>query len=211
MNIESRTRVALVEDKPSLVTALSALISATPGFEVVATANSGEEALETIPALAPQIVLMDLQLPEMSGVECVERLKKILPETEFMILTVFEDHEQVFASLRAGASGYLVKGLGSEKLIEAIRELRDGGSPMSSFIARKVALSFRQPLAAGGCESLSMREEEVLRALSAGRRYKEIADDLGVSAHTVRTHLRRIYKKLHVRTKAEAARAYRRG
>lgn len=206
---EPPVTVAIVEDIPNIRTSLEKLLANIPGLQLVASVETGEEALHALPSVRPEVVLMDIKLPGMSGVECVRQLKEIIPETEFMMLTIFEDHEQVFASLRAGASGYLVKGLSAERLMEAVRDLRDGGSPMSSSIARKVVKCFREPVPAGGSESLTLREEEVLKRLASGQRYKEIASALSLSAHTVRTHLRRIYRKLHVRTKAEAARAYR--
>lgn len=207
----STVRIAIVEDIANIRASLEKLLAAIAGFELVASVVTGEEAVEILPKSRADVVLMDIKLPGMSGVECVRMLKEVMPETEFMMLTMFEDQEQVFASLRAGASGYLVKGLSPEKLMEAVKELSEGGSPMSSSIARRVVKCFREPLPMGGVENLSLREEDVLKRLAAGQRYKEIAADLSLSAHTVRTHLRRIYRKLHVRTKVEAARAYRRG
>ncbi len=155
---------------------------------------------------------MDIGLPGLSGVDCVRELKPRLPGTDFMMLTIFEDQEQVFAALRAGATGYLVKGSPWERLREAIRELHAGGSPMSSSIAREVIRAMlqadRDPVPDD--RRLSLREEEVLRSLAKGRRYKEIAADLGLSLHTVRTHIHHIYQKLHVTNKSGAAAAFRR-
>ena len=206
----NRTRVAIVEDIANIRAELIELISGAGELELACVAASGEEALTAIPPTTPDVVLMDIGLPGISGVECVQQLKELLPETEFMMLTVFEDHELVYASLQAGATGYLVKGLAPERLLEMIRELRAGGSPMSSSIARRVVQRLLRPEASAVPESqLSLREEEILRMLASGQRYKEIADGLGLSVHTVRTHIHRIYRKLQAQTKAEAVRKFR--
>ena len=205
------TRIAIAEDDPQMLGDLVILLRAEPDFELVGTASDGAEAIDHFPGLKPEIVVMDIEMPRCNGVECVRRLRELLPETEFLMLTVFETHEKVFEALRAGASGYLVKRLSAADLIEALRDLKQGGSPMSSSIARKVVKCFRDPGPPGTSEVLSVREQEVLKRLSEGERYKEIAASLSLSTHTIRTHLRRIYKKLHVRSKAEAAQAYRKG
>ena len=207
------TRVAIVEDIAGIRDNLMTLVATSAGLELAGVAGTGEEALEILPALRPDVVLMDIELGEgISGIECVRQLKEILPATEFMMLTVFADHTSVYESLRAGATGYLVKGLAAERLLDSITELRAGGSPMSSSIARRVVQNLIQPKAPTTPESrLSVREEEVLRALAAGQRYKEIADVLGLSVHTVRTHIHRIYQKLHVQNRSEAAAAFRHG
>lgn len=209
-SLSDAIRVAIVEDIATLRAELCELISGTRELVLCAVASTGEEALELIPRALPHVVLMDIGLPGMSGVECVRRLKELVPETEFMMLTIFEDHESVYASLQAGATGYLVKGLASERLLEMIRELRAGGSPMSSSIARRVVQRLIAPVTTAPPETLlSLREEEVLRMLASGQRYKEIAGSLGLSVHTVRTHIHRIYKKLQARTKAEAVQKFR--
>ncbi|MBX3747989.1 MAG: response regulator transcription factor [Verrucomicrobiae bacterium] len=213
MNPVDRTiRVSLVEDVPELRQALREVLMAAPGIELVGDWGSGEEAVASMPAVRPRVVLMDIHLPGMSGVECVRRLKPAMPDTEFMMVSVFEDHALVYEALKAGATGYLVKKTRPEALIEAIRDLDAGGAPMSSSIARKVVAAFSAERPDDGrseAEKLSMREREVLERLSAGRRYKEIAMDLGLSVHTVRTHLHHIYEKLQVRSKAEAIRRHR--
>lgn len=210
--ISSLIRVAIVEDLHEIREELSGLVSADPVLQNVGVAASGEEALDLLPNIKPHVVLMDIGLPGISGVECVRHLKPLLPATNFMMLTIFEDHAQVYASLKAGATGYLVKGSGWERLLEAVRELHEGGSPMSSSIARQVIRTLLRSENEPPIQDrqLSVREEEVLRALAKGRRYKEIAADFGLSIHTVRTHIHRIYQKLHVQNKAEASEVFRR-
>lgn len=195
----------MVEDSPDERDALFFLIKGSRGFACVGAFSNGEEALDKLPALAPDVVLMDIHLPGMSGIECIRRLKAILPSTRVTMLTVFEDHDRIFESLRAGASGYLVKKTPPAKLLEAIQELHAGGAPMSAPIARQVVAAFQEP--AGGkdrFEELSKREDEILRLLNQGFLYKEIADQLGLAIGTVRTHISRIYDKLHVRSRAQA-------
>lgn len=204
-------RVALVEDHNDIRRDLAALLEADPGLSPAGIVATAEEALTVLPAACPDVVLMDIGLPGMSGVEAVRHLRPLLPAANFMMLTVFADHAQVFAALQAGATGYLVKGSTWERVAESIRELHAGGSPMSSSIARSVIRAmFSTPAERPESERLSFREEEVLRALSSGKRYKEIAADLGLSVHTVRTHIHRIYEKLQVSNKAEAARFFQR-
>jgi DNA-binding NarL/FixJ family response regulator len=161
--------------------------------------------LEHLPLDRPDVILMDINLGGMDGIECVRRLKTVMPEAQVLMLTVFADTEKIFRALAAGASGYLLKRLSPSKLLDAIREVREGGSPMSASIARKVVQSF-QSTPARGDESadLSPREREVLNGLADGLAYKQIADQLSVSIHTVRNYIRRIYEKLHVRTRTEA-------
>ena len=212
-NVVANTRVAMVEDIAGIRENLMTLVANSAGLELAGVAGTGEAALEIFPALKPDVVLMDIELGDgISGIECVRQLKEILPATEFMMLTVFADHASVYDSLRAGATGYLVKGLAAERLLDSIAELRAGGSPMSSSIARRVVQNLIRPEAQLLPESrLSLREEEVLKALAGGSRYKEIADAFGLSVHTVRTHIHRIYQKLHVQNRAEAAAAFQQG
>jgi len=166
---------------------------------------SAEAALPEILAKRPDVVLMDIKLPGMSGIQCVAEIKKIAPDMQIIMVTIYEDSERIFRALKAGANGYLVKSSPPEQLIEAIRDAYKGGAPMSSHIARKVVTAFRQPTVAVGEEAhLTTREEDVLRLLAKGRRSKEIADELGVGIGTVNTHVRHIYEKLHVRSRAEA-------
>ena len=166
----------------------------------------GESALAQLPALRPDVVLMDIRLPGLSGIECVRRLKAVLPGVQIVMLTVFEDEERVFDALAAGATGYLVKRTPPAEILAAIAEVRRGGSPMSSAIARKVVQAFQHSRrsAPGGALELSPREQEILTLLARGLRYKEVADQLGIALDTVRSHIRRIYEKLHVTSRTEA-------
>jgi DNA-binding NarL/FixJ family response regulator len=198
-------RVALVEDDSQVRAGLVSLISAEPGFECVAACASGEDALTLLPPLSPDVVLMDIHLPGMTGIECIRRLKRQQPRVQITMLTVFEDHDRIFQSLSAGASGYLLKQTPPERLVEAIGELHRGGSPMSAQIARRVVEAFQAPATPDLSETnLTPREQEIIRLLAKGFLYKEIADQLSLSVETVRTHLHRIYEKLHVRTRTEA-------
>ncbi len=198
-------RVAIVEDDRTVRDNLAVLIGAAPGFSCVASCASAEEAWRQLPSLAPDVVLMDIHLPSKSGIACVARLKTLVPDTQVIMLTIEEDSEQVFDSLKAGATGYLVKHATPEEILEAVAEVHNGGAPMSSHIARKVVTTFREPASAGDSEAgLSSREEEVLRLLAKGHRTKEIAEELDLSVGTVNTYVRHIYDKLHVRSRAEA-------
>ncbi|MDP1676362.1 MAG: response regulator transcription factor [Bacteroidota bacterium] len=201
--------VAIVEDLDDIRNGLSVLINGSEGFRCVGTFPNGVEALAAIPALLPDVVLMDIDMPKMNGIECIYRLKKKLPLLQIVMLTVFEDDEKIFQSLQAGASGYLLKKTQPAKLLESIEELHNGGSPMSSQIARKVVATFQQPtIVFNAALALSQREQEILSYLAKGFRYKEIADTLFISVETVRTHLRNIYEKLHVRSRTEAVLKY---
>ncbi|HEY9174190.1 MAG TPA: response regulator transcription factor [Verrucomicrobiae bacterium] len=198
-------RVGIVEDDRSVRENLAAWIDQTPGFSCVAACASAEEALKRLPNSAPDVVLMDIHLPGQSGITCVVRLRRVLPQTQVIMLTVEEDSEQVFESLKAGATGYLVKHVTPEEILEAVAEVHRGGAPMSSHVARRVVAAFQQPTRTEASEAqLSSREEEILRLLAKGARSKEIAERLGISVGTVNTHVRHIYEKLHVRSRAEA-------
>jgi DNA-binding NarL/FixJ family response regulator len=198
-------RVALVEDDPQVREGLAALIGAAQGFECVAACASAEEALTQLQPLTPDVVLMDIHLPGMSGIECIRLLKKQQPRVQISMLTVFEDHDRIFQSLTAGASGYLLKQTPPDKLLEAIAELHRGGSPMSSQIARRVVEVFQRPAQTDQAgNNLTPREQEIVQLLAKGFLYKEIAGQLSLSVETVRTHLHRIYDKLHVHTRTEA-------
>ena len=197
--------VSLVEDNDQLRGTLARVIGRADGFQCVGQHATAEEALAAIPQERPSVVLMDINLPGMSGVECVRQLKVLAPETLVVMLTAYEDTDNIFNSLAAGASGYLLKRTTSAELLAAIRDVQRGGSPMTTHIARKVVQSFQkagpspQPT-----ENLSQREQEVLDCLSQGLIYKEIAEKLGISYETVHTYIRRIYEKLQVRTRTEA-------
>ena len=198
-------RVAIVEDDSSVRENLAALIDGTDGFSCVASCATAEEAWQKLPPLAPEVVLMDIHLPGRSGIACVEKLRRLSPQTQVIMLTIEEDSERVFESLKSGATGYLVKHATPAEILEAITEVQRGGAPMSGSVARKVVTAFRQPAPENaGDLKLSEREEEVLRLLARGHRSKEIADELGIGVGTVNTHIRHIYEKLHVRSRAEA-------
>jgi DNA-binding NarL/FixJ family response regulator len=197
--------VSIVEDNDQLRGTLARVIERAPGFACASQYPSAEEALEGLPRDRPQVVLMDINLPGMNGVECVRQLKQVLPEVQVMMLTVYEDTENIFNALAAGATGYLLKRTPRAELMAAIEEVRRGGSPMTAHIARKVVQSFQRPApATDSAANLSQREQEVLDCLSQGFLYKEIADKLGISYETVHTYIRRIYEKLQVRTRTEA-------
>jgi DNA-binding NarL/FixJ family response regulator len=198
-------RVAVVEDMPEELETLSELLCTSPDFHCVAACSSTAEALEVLPRCQPEIVLMDIQLPGISGIECVRQLSSILPHTQFMMVTVLEDHDLIFRSLAAGATGYLLKKTPPARLLEAIRELKAGGAPMSGQVARKVVATFRQtPVATPPSAALSPVEQSVLQRLARGLLYKEVAEEMNISASTVRTHVWHIYRKLQVHNRTEA-------
>jgi DNA-binding NarL/FixJ family response regulator len=196
--------VSIVEDDAALRETLARYVD-TRGFRCVSTHGSAEEALRELPRIKPGVVLMDINLPHKSGIECVGELKALLPATKCIMLTAFEDGDLIFQALAAGALGYLLKGVRPAKLLDSIREVHDGGSPMSSQIARKVVAFFQKPRPqppAGG--QLSEREMQVLECLAKGLLYKQIAAQMGISMGTVRTYTQRVYEKLHVHTRTEA-------
>ena len=197
--------ISIVEDDAPARGMLADWIRHTQGFRCAGVHGSAEAAIATLPAEKPSVVLMDINLPGMSGIECVHRLKPLLPDTQFVMLTVYEDADHIFNALTAGASGYLLKRMPRAELLAAIKDVHAGGSPMSSHIARKVVQSFQRPgLQPSDAEDLSPREREVLELLSRGYLYKEIAVSLQISGPTVNTYIRRIYEKLHVRSRSQA-------
>jgi DNA-binding NarL/FixJ family response regulator len=197
--------VSIVEDNDKLRGTLARVLNRADGFRCVSQYPSAEDALKDLPNVKPDVVLMDINLPGMNGVECVRQLRPLLPQTQVMMLTVYEDTENIFNALAAGASGYMLKRTSSKELLEAIQEVQRGGSPMTMHIARKVVQSFQRTAAAmAQTENLSEREQQVLDLLSQGLIYKEIADKLQISYETVHTYIRRIYEKLQVRTRTEA-------
>ncbi|MEK7953588.1 response regulator transcription factor [Luteolibacter soli] len=200
-------RIAIVEDNTTVRASLAELVESIPGCECVGTFASGEEGIRLIPKLTPDLVMMDIHLPNLSGIECTAKLKQLLPELRVLILTVYEDGDKIFDALKAGASGYILKRSKPQDIIEAIREILAGGAPMTPEIALKVVESFRKTAAAAPAETvnLSRREIEVLQGLAKGLANKEIADELSVGVETVRWHLKQIYEKLHVRCRTEAA------
>jgi DNA-binding NarL/FixJ family response regulator len=201
--------VSIVEDDAQARKILANWVSRASGFRLLSDCGDAETALETLPGKAPNVVLMDINLPGMSGVEAVRKLKPLLPDTQFVMLTVYEDADHIYNALVAGATGYLLKQTRREDLLSALEEVHRGGSPMTSNIARKVVQSFRQahPEAAES-ERLSPREHEVLDLLARGYLYKEIAERLNISVPTVNTYVRRMYEKLHVRSRAQAVAKY---
>lgn len=198
--------VSIVEDNDQLRGTLARLIDRAEGFKCVSQYGTAEAALEGLPKDKPNVVLMDINLPGMNGVECVSRLKQVAPDILPLMLTAYEDTENIFNALAAGAAGYLLKRAPRAELLEAIKEVHRGGSPMTTHIARKVVLSFQKPVQTPQqpTEALSAREQEVLDCLSHGLIYKEIGEKLGISYETVHTYIRRIYEKLQVRTRTEA-------
>ena len=197
--------VSIVEDQEQLRTTLARVLNRAEGFRCVSNYGSAEAALEGLPKDKPEVVLMDINLPGLNGVECVRKLKQVAPQILIVMLTVYEDTDNIFNALAAGASGYMLKRTTTPELLESIREVLRGGSPMTAHIARKVVLSFQKSAASiEATEELSPREREVLDLLSQGFLYKEIAEKLGISYETVHTYVRRIYEKLQVRTRTEA-------
>jgi DNA-binding NarL/FixJ family response regulator len=198
-------QVSIVEDNDQLRGTLARLLNRAEGFACLSQYPTAEAALEGLPKDRPQVVLMDINLPGLNGVECVRRLKQVAPEISAVMLTAYEDTENIFNALAAGANGYLLKRAPRAELLDAIREVHRGGSPMTTHIARKVVQSFQRtaPAPQPG-EVLSAREQEVLDHLSQGFLYKEISEKMGISYETVHTYIRRIYEKLQVRTRTEA-------
>jgi len=203
-------QVSIVEDDEGIRESWTILLNGNTGMRCISTHSSAEEALEEIPKEKPDVVLMDINLPKMTGIECVKKLKEICPKVQVLMLTMYEDSDQIFESLTAGASGYLLKRDTPAKVLEAIEEVTKGGSPMSPKIARVVVQYFqqKQPSASSAMDVLSKRELQILDLLAKGFRYKEIADQLTISFDTVRSHLRNIYEKLHVTTRTEAVVKY---
>jgi len=198
--------VAIVEDREEIRESLRVLIGGSPGFSCVGAWRTAEDALQAIPGLAPDVVLMDIQLPGQNGIDCTHRVKQLLPACQVVILSVFDDDEKIFKSLVAGATGYILKHTAPAELLDAIRTVHAGGSPMSDRIARRVVEAFRPTgNSSSDTENLSERETEILTFLARGYRDKEIAEKLFLSPETVRTHVRNIYRKLHVRSRTQAA------
>ena len=200
--------LAIVEDLDEVREGLYQFISLNPEFKILDTFKTAEQALHDLPHINPDIVIMDINLPGMNGIDCIRQVKKKTPRTQFMMFTVYENDEKVFEALKAGASGYLLKNTGLIQMIASLKELYEGGSPMSANIARKLVTMFREqqpetiPVAA-----LSNRENEILQLLSKGLLYKEIADQLSISVGTVRQHIHNIYEKLHVHSRSAAVSA----
>lgn len=198
--------IAIVEDQRVLRESLVEWLDHAPGIRCVGAFASGEDALREIPLLNPDVVLMDINLPGMNGIRCVGRLKEVLPKTQVLMLTTYDEGDLIFDSLRAGANGYLLKNMPREELVAAVEQVHAGGAPMSLQIARKVINHFhRKPKGNSELDQLTARELDILRLLAKGYMYKEIADHLGISMSTVRTHVTAVYEKLHVQSRTEAA------
>jgi len=201
--------VAVIEDNPGLRRSLVRIVSRSADLKLIGDWPDGESALPAMEKLRPQIVLMDINLPGMSGIECTAALKRICPESQVIIVTVYEDTDSIFRALRVGACGYLLKRAYSAEILEAIAEVRAGGAPMTSEIARRLVEAFREPPPEPSPKSeLSAREKEILNLVALGFANKEIGGKLNISYHTVRVHLRRIYERLHVRSRTEALLKY---
>jgi DNA-binding NarL/FixJ family response regulator len=202
---DMRIRVSIVEDSRGTRESLTELLDRAPTLRCVGAHPSGEEALQQIPAEAPDVVLMDINLPQMNGIECVAQLKKQLPRLQVLMLTTYDESDLIFDSLRKGASGYLLKNMPPAELVQAIEQVHAGGAPMSMQIARKVVSHFQQiKKPQSDMDQLTKREHEILALLAKGFLYKEIADQLGVTLSTVRAHLHTVYEKLHVQSRTEA-------
>jgi DNA-binding NarL/FixJ family response regulator len=202
-------KVAIIEDDAWIRENLAARITQTQGFVCAGTYRTAEEAIERLPAQAPDVVLMDINLPKMNGIECVRQLKGLIPSAQILMLTVYEDSDKIFKSLVAGASGYLLKRTPQTEILDAIADVHRGNSPMTGHIARKVVQYFNQRGDLGpDMEKLSNREREVLDHLARGVPYKEIASSLSISIDTIRAHIKGIYGKLHVHSRGEAVAKY---
>jgi DNA-binding NarL/FixJ family response regulator len=197
--------VSIVEDDTKVRESLARLIDGSPGYQCASAHASGESALAEIPRVKPNVILMDINLTGISGVECARQLKPLLPNTQIIMLTVYQNTEHIFDALAAGATGYMLKQTKPDKLLIAVKDVYEGGSPMSSHIARKIVQSFQQQSAPNDeTPSLSPREAQVIELLAKGYLYKEVADTMGVSYATIHTHIRHIYEKLQVRSRTEA-------
>jgi DNA-binding NarL/FixJ family response regulator len=201
--------VAIVEDSPVVSESLQRIIADSGDYTCICACANSEEALRMIPENEPDVVLMDIELPDLSGIECTARLKRMMPDVQILILTVYKNNDLIFKALEAGASGYLLKRSTQDEILYAIRDVKEGGAPMSAEIARKVVQHFRKPAGSSAeIESLTPREEEILKLLAQGYASKEIGAKLSISYDTVCSHLRHIYDKLHVRSRTAAVIKY---
>jgi DNA-binding NarL/FixJ family response regulator len=207
--MKKQITISIVEDLEAIRLGVIQAIGESEDLLCISAYEKAEDAVEDLAVLKPDITLMDINLPGMSGIECMKKVKPLCPEMQFMMFTIYDNSEQVFEALAAGATGYLLKKTPHAQLLDALRELHQGGSPMSTHIARKVVSAFRKPGPEERQNSpLSPREQEVLKLLSRGYLYKEIGDRLGISTGTVRQHIHKIYEKLHVQNRTEALNKY---
>lgn len=199
-------KVGIVEDDDDIRRTLELIVKGTPGLECVCVCENGNVAVESVPKSNCDVVLMDINMPGISGIDCVRILKEKSPKTQFMMCTVYEEDEKIFSALRAGASGYIIKKTPPAQLLEAIREIYEGGAPMSPAIARRVVQAFKPGKSELSDETISLteREKEILILLSKGFRYKEIAGQLSISLDTVKRHAHNIYEKMHVQSRTDA-------
>lgn len=204
MQTNPRIKVAIVEDDAKVRETLSVLVQASPELKWMGSYPNSEVALKNLSRDWPDVILMDINLPNMSGIECAAQVKEMRPRVQILMLTAYDDKERIFDSLKAGASGYLLKRSSPAEILEAISEVHGGGSPMTTSIARQVVQYFRQRPAKDDTENLTAREVEILDLLAQGYLYKEIGDKLSIATGTVRNHLQHIYEKLHVRSRTEA-------
>ena len=203
--------IAIVDDDAEFRETAGACLEGDASMHLICECRSGEEALDRLPEVKPDVVLMDINMKGMSGIDCVRQLVQVLPDTHVVMLTVFQDTKSIFQALAAGASGYLLKHLAAERLTDAVQEVLSGGAPMSAPIARMVVKSLQTEDVSGKKGLLTARETEVLNALARGLPYKLIADELGISIGTIRTHIEHIYEKLHVHNRTDAVVKYLRG
>ena len=198
-------KVALVEDDPRWRANVESLLRETEGLEFIGSYSTGEEAIENLPRRSPNVILMDIHLPGISGVECLRQIRTLLPAVQIVMLTVYDDSDRIFQALEMGASGYLLKRATADEIVQAIHDVHHGGAPMSAYIARKVVQSFqKQSPTAKPDERLSKRESEVLTYVARGYSDKEVAEALGLTSATVRSYLKTIYSKLHVHSRTQA-------
>lgn len=196
-------KVSIVEDIPELRDGLVNLLQGDERFEAVSSHNDAESAIDPIITMQPDIVVMDINLPGMNGIDCLRKLKKVCPDTQFIMFTIYEDDEHLFDALEAGASGYILKKTSQQKILDSLEELHSGGAPMSTSIARKVINRFKEPKAKDTL-NITEREKEILVLLGKGLLYKEIAEQLHITTGTVKQHLHKVYEKLHVQNRTEA-------
>jgi DNA-binding NarL/FixJ family response regulator len=197
--------ISIVEDQDDMRESLVEWLGHAPGLRCVGAHASAHEALRDIPAENPDVVLMDINLPGINGIQCVARLKERMPKIQVLMLTTYDEGDLIFDSLRAGANGYLLKNMPQQELVQAVQQVHAGGAPMSLQIARKVISHFHKTKPASELEQLTARELEILRLLAKGQMYKEIADNLAISMSTVRTHVSAVYEKLQVHSRTQAA------